>query len=135
MTAELLHIVKQGRLDMETLAPFLNTKVTKSNVNDWKILKRGLTYVKTKIKDKIIIGAKTLSDLYTWIDAAYAVHNNMRGHTWGAISMGYGIIIGKASKQKINVKTSTESELVGMGKYVPYNIWFMMFISAQSYGI
>ena len=79
-------------------------RVTKSDVDDWKKLKRGLTFVKNTIKDKIIIGAKTLTDLYTWTDAAYAVHNNMRGHTGGAISMGYGIMHGKASKQKINVK-------------------------------
>ena len=49
--------------------------------------------------------------------------------------MGYGIMHGKASEQKINVKSSTESELVGMGKYVPYNIWFIMFMDAQGYVI
>ena len=59
------------------------------------------------INYNIIIGAKTISVFYTWIDEAYAVHNNMRVHTEGAISMGYGIIHGKALKQKINVKIST----------------------------
>ena len=87
--------------------------------------------MKNRIKDKRIIGAKTLTDLYTWIDAAYAVHNNIRGHTGGAISMGYGIMHGKASKQKINVKSSIESELVGMGEYVPYNIWLKVFMDTQ----
>ena len=53
--------------------------------------------MKNTIKDKIIIGAKTLTDFYTWVDAAYVVHNNMRGHTGGAISMGYVIMHGKAS--------------------------------------
>ena len=94
-------------------------RVTKSDVDDWKKLKRGLKFVKNTIKDKRILGEKTLTDLYTWIDAAYAVHNNMRGHTGGDISMGYGIMQGKASKQKINVNISTESEFVGMGEYVP----------------
>ena len=59
----------------------------------------------------------------------------MIGHTGGAISMGYGIIHGKLLKQNINMKISTESELVQMGKYVPYNIWFLTFLSAQGYGI
>ena len=49
--------------------------------------------------------------------------------------MGYVIIHGKASKLKINVKSSTESKLVGICKYVPYNICFMMFMSAQGYVI
>ena len=58
--------------------------------------------MKNTIKDKTIISTKTLSDLYTWIYAAYAVFKNMRGHTGGAISMGYVIIHGKASKQKLH---------------------------------
>ena len=49
--------------------------------------------------------------------------------------MGYGIIHVKASKKNMNVRSSTESELVGMGKYIPYNIWFMVFMSAQGYGV
>ena len=49
--------------------------------------------------------------------------------------MGYGIVHGKSSKQNINIRSSTESELVGMGEYVPYNIWFIMFMGAQGYEI
>ena len=105
VTEKLLHTVKQRRPDLDT------------------------------IKGKRIIGTKILSDLYTWIDAAYAVRTNMIGHAWVAISMKYVIIHRNLSKQKINVKSSTESELVRTGKYVPYNIWFMMFMSAQGYGI
>ena len=99
--------MKWGRPDLETLVSFLTMKVTKSNVDHSEKLKRGLTYIKNTIKYKIIIGAKIISDLYTWIDTEYAVHNNMRGHTGGAISIGYGIIHRKASKQKIIVKSST----------------------------
>ena len=33
------------------------------------------------------------------------------------------------------MKSSTGYELVGMGEYVPYKIWFVMFMSAQGYGI
>ena len=57
----------------------------------------------------------------------------MRGHTGGAISMGYGLVHGKSSKQKINVKSSTESEVVVMSEYVLYNIWILIFLSAQGY--
>jgi hypothetical protein len=47
--------------------------------------------------------------------------------------MGYGILHGKSSKQKINVKSSTESELVGTYEYIPYTIWLVMFLAAQGY--
>ena len=88
MTAKLLYLVKRARPYLETMVSFLTIRVTKSDVDNWKKLKPGLTFVKNAIKDKIIIGAKTLTDLYMWIDAAYAVQNNMRGHTGGDISMG-----------------------------------------------
>ena len=73
-------------------------RVSKSTVEDWKKLKRGLQFVLCTIDDERTIGATTLSELFTWIDAAYAVHNNMRSHTGGAISMSYGILHGKSSK-------------------------------------
>ena len=135
MTAKLLYLVKRARPALENLVSFLTMRVTKSDAEYWKKLNRGLTFVKNTIQDKRIIDEKILSDLYTWIYAAYAVHNNMRGHTGGSILMGYGIMHGKAPKQKINVKISTESELLGMGKYVPYKIWFIMFMGAQGYAI
>ena len=65
VTAKLLYLVKRARPNLETLVSFLTMMVTKSNVDDWKKLKQGLTFVKNTIKDKIIIGAKTLTDLYT----------------------------------------------------------------------
>ena len=57
----------------------------------------------------------------------------MRGHTGGAISFGVGIIHGKASKQKINVKSSTECELVGVSEYIPYSLWLGYFLEHQGY--
>ena len=49
--------------------------------------------------------------------------------------MGYGVLHGKSSKQKINTKSSTESEVVGMTDYIRYNIWLLMFLQAQGYEI
>ena len=68
------------------------------------------------------------SEVFTWIDALYDVHDNTRSHTGGAISIVYGIIHGKLSKQNINVQSSTEAELVGMSEYITYNLWLIMFL-------
>ena len=38
------------------------------------------------------------------------------------MSCGVGIIHGKASKQKLNAKITTESEVVAVSEYVPYKI-------------
>ena len=80
-----------------------------------------------------IIGANGLSCLQTWIDAFYAVHRDMRGHTGGIISMGTEAMIHNCSKQKLNTKSSTESEVVGVSDFLPYTIWASYFLKAQGY--
>ena len=39
----------------------------------------------------------------------------------------------KPFKQKINVKSSTEAELIGVSEVLPYNIWITIFLKAQGY--
>ena len=51
------------------------------------------------------------------------------------MSMGIGVLYAKCSKQKLNVKSSTEAELVGNSDYIPYNLWLLLFMSAQGYEI
>ena len=68
------------------------------------------------------MGASNLNRLVTWVDTAYAVYENMRFRTGGVVSFGRGLVHGRSSKQKLSIKSSTEAEVVGVGKYVPYNI-------------
>jgi hypothetical protein len=73
--------------------------------------------------------------MQTWIDAAYAVHQDMKSHTGGAISFGRGAILCKSIKQKLNTKSSTEAELVGVSDYLPNTIWVRFFLEAQGYPV
>ena len=60
--------------------------------------------------------------MFTWVDASFPVHLDIQSHTGGAMSMGYIMIHCRSSKQKLNAKSTTESELVGTREYVPFNI-------------
>ena len=51
------------------------------------------------------------------------------------MSLGVGVLHGKCSKQKLNVKSSTEAELVGVSEYIPYNIWLLSFMDEQGYTV
>ena len=83
-------------------------------------LRRVLVLKKNTIDDVRIIGASTLQQVYTWVDAAYGVHIiDMKSHTGGIMSMGTGTLHQKSSKQKLNVKSSTEAEIVGKSEYMP----------------
>ena len=59
----------------------------------------------------------------------------MRSHTGGAMSFGHGTIHCRSSKQKLNTKSSTEAELVGISDYLPYNLWMKMFLEEQGYAL
>jgi len=41
---------------------------------------------------------ETMLSLFTFVDVAYAVHNDMRSHTGGGLSMGRGLIHSKHRK-------------------------------------
>ena len=49
--------------------------------------------------------------------------------------MGIGILHGRSSKQKLNTKSSSESELVGVSEYIPFNLFIINFLSEQGYKI
>ena len=75
----------------------------------------------------------TILTSLTFVDVAYAVHHDMRSHTGGGLSLGRGLIHAKSSKQKLNTKSSTESEVVGASDYLPYLIWMQNFMAAQGF--
>ena len=109
--------------------------MTKSTKEDTAKLRRVLQYLKHTIDDKMIMGADRLSQLCTWVDAAYGVHPDLKIHTGGCVSFVYGIVHCKSSKKDIKTKSSTEAKLVGVSDYLPYNIWICLFVGAQGYDI
>ena len=71
----------------------------------------------------MIIGSSNLDILQMWIDALYTTHRDMKGHTGG---------VGKSSTKKINIKSSTETELVGASDYISWKTWVKRFDGVQS---
>jgi hypothetical protein len=56
-------------------------------------------------------------------------------HTGGAMSLGRGVIYGTSKRQKLNTKSSTESEIVGTDDVVPQMLWTLYFLEAQGHKI
>ena len=55
--------------------------------------------------------ANGLECMSIYVDASYATNMDKKGHNGDLISLGKGIIYSESSKQKINTKSSTESEV------------------------
>ena len=114
---KLLYVSKRARIDIDLAVYFLCTRISFSTDEDWGKFRRLLHYLWDTVEMPRIIGANGLELMETYVDASYAVHQAMREHTGGILSLGRGIIQGKASKQKLNTKSSTELELVGASDY------------------
>ena len=55
----------------------------------------------------------------------------MKSQTMGAMSLGVGVLHAKRNEQKLNVKISTEAELVGASECNPYNLLLLTLMSMQ----
>ena len=49
------------------------------------------------------------------------------------ISLDYGVIYKKYSKKKLNIKSSTETEVVGASDYIGYTLYIQWFLKEHSY--
>ncbi len=49
--------------------------------------------------------------------------------------MGRGFPITASKKQKLNTRSSTESEVVGVDDFMPSVLWTRHFLDAQEYGV
>jgi len=84
---------------------------------------------------RLILSANGRGILKWWIDAAFAVHPNMRGHSGGGLSLGCEFPIMGFTKQKLNTRSSTETEVVGVNDFMPAVCWTCYFMAAQGYTI
>jgi hypothetical protein len=135
IVAKLIYVGTRTRTDILLALAFLCGRVSAPTEQDEKKLRRLLEYLNGTKDMPLILGADNLTTFYTWVDASFATHTDMRSHTGGAISFGRGAIICKSTKQKINTKSSTEAELIGASDYLPHTLYVRMFMEAQGYPI
>ena len=97
--AKLLYVSKGARTDAQLAIAFLCTRVSCSTKQDWNELIQLLQYFNGTLDMPLIRGADSLAKSKSWVDAAYAVHDDMKSHTGGATSLGRGAIMCKSTKQ------------------------------------
>ena len=83
----------------------------------------------------LILSANGSGILKWWVDASFAIHPKMQGHSGGGLYLGRGFPIVISTKQKLNTRSSTETELVGADDFMPAIFWTRYFLKAQGYSI
>jgi hypothetical protein len=133
--AKALYLVKRARPDALLAIAFLSTRVQSPDIDNWLKLEHLIEYFQSTIDLPLTLGADGTGVLNWYVDASFAVHANMRWHTGGALTMGKGFSIVSLTKHKINTRSSTESELVGVDDMMSLIIWTRYFLKDQGYKV
>jgi hypothetical protein len=133
LTAKTLYVTKRARPDTCTSIAFLTTRVRAPDKDDWGKLVHLMKYLRGTRTLPLILSADGSGILKWWVDASFAVHPNMRGHSGGGLSLGTGFPIVSSTKQKLNTRSSTETEIVGADDFMPAICWTRYFMEAQGY--
>ena len=128
-------ITKRSRPESETAVYFICIRVQYPTEEDWGKLRRVLNDLKATKKEKRIMGSDNLLKLETWVDTSHTVHEDMIRNKVGCMFCGIGIIHDKASKHKLNKKSTTESEVVAVSEYVPYKFHMINIVLGQGYAL
>ena len=131
LTAKLLYLGKRARPDLQLTVSFLATRVQSPDIDNWKKLGRCLRYLRDTASLALTLKADSLSEIRWWVDASYGVHPDCRSHTGATMSMGQGSIYSKSTKQKINTRSSTEAELVGINDAMSMILWTRLFLEGR----
>jgi hypothetical protein len=67
------------------------------------------------------------------VDASHGTHVDCKGQTGAALTLGTGAAISFSRKQKVNTRSSTETELVGVDDAMPSILWSLYFLQAQGF--
>jgi hypothetical protein len=90
-----------------------------------------MKYLRATIDMPLTLAADDDGKIRWWVDASFAIHPDMKGHTGATMSMGKGSIYSHSGKQKLVTRSSTESEIVGVHDSMPLMLWTGLFLKSQ----
>jgi hypothetical protein len=135
IVAKTLYVIKRARPDICLSIAFPTTRVRAPDKDDWEKLRNLMEYLRKDHARPLVLDAENNGLLMWYVNALFAVHPNMHGHTGGGLTMGREFPITASTKQKLNTRSSTESESVGVDDMMPIIIWTCCFLLSQGYGI
>jgi hypothetical protein len=115
---------------------FIMMRVKSLDKDSWGNLKCVVRYLHSTRHMKLNLSVDNLATIRWWVNASHAILDNCRGHMASMMSIVKGAAISFSNTQKLNTKSSTESELVGADQVfssILHTRYFL--IEAQGYSI
>lgn len=132
-TAKNLFISHRARPDIQPTVSVLTTRVQKPNNQDWGKLVRLMKYLHSTRDKHLVLSVDKIGVVKWFVDASFAVHPDFKSHTGAVMTMGGGAVTSMSKKQKLNTRSSTSAELVGVDDVMTMILWNKLFIEAQGY--
>jgi hypothetical protein len=133
--AKSLFLSKRARLDICPTVAILASRVRNPNQSDWHKLVRMMRYLHSTRKWHLTLSADNLNVMKWFVDASFAVHPDFKSHTGGVMTMGGGAMQALSKKQKLNSRSSTHAELIGVDDAITQVLWTRLFMEEQGYPI
>jgi hypothetical protein len=135
IAARMIYVTKRARPNISLAVAFLTKRVKGPDVDNWRKLCHTINYLQVTCDLPLIFGDNGSGVLSWYVDALFAVHPDMKGHTVGMMTMGQGFPLYKSTKHKLNTRSSTESELVAVYNLIPQILWARLFMKAQGFEV
>ncbi len=135
ITAKGIYVTKRARPDIALSIAFLTTRDKGPDIDNLRKLCHLVEYLRSTHELPLILGADGTDVLSWYVDALFAVHPDMRGHTGGGMTMGTEFPLDKSTKHKLNTRSSMESEIVAVNNLIPQILWVRFFMKAQGFAV
>jgi hypothetical protein len=96
---------------------------------------RVMKYLNGTRSEYLTLSADDLRVVKWYVDASFAVHPDFKSHTGAVMMLGKGAMQSIARKQKMNMRSSTEGELVAVDNAATMILWTKLFLEAQGYDV
>jgi hypothetical protein len=130
-----LFLCKRARPNILHAILVLCTRVRDLNQTDSEKLMRAMKYLNGTKGENITLSVDNLRVVKWYVDASFAVHPDFKSHTGAMMTLGKGAMQSIARKQKMNVRSSTEGELVAVDNTPTMILWTKLFLEAQGYNV
>jgi hypothetical protein len=77
-----------GRPDIQTAVSFLTSRLKSPDEDDYKKLTRVIKYLRGTVDMVLTLSADGTGEVKWYVDASFAVHPDVKGHTGGTLSLG-----------------------------------------------
>ena len=94
-----------------------------------------MRYLRGTKEFPLILSSESTNIVKWWVDGSYGIHPDARSQIGGTVSLGKVSFMSTSIKQRINTRSSTDTELVAADDMMPCICWTNYFLECQGYNI